>query len=220
MPNKIDYKLPQSEKQYVGNIPFGSSITLDKQSLVFGIHWNNVKDEKGIERRVDLDLHLNSKQYNIGWNGSYKDDEIIFTGDMTNAPLPNGASEYIYLGNSIKDTLFNFKINNYTRDVGPIPYEIIIGIANPDDLKHNKNFVIDPNNIIMKIPMEMELGQSEQVVGVVDVSEYDIKLIFTDLTTSNLPVSRNNKADNIIREYIKEYSKCQLSLKDILFSCG
>lgn len=220
VPNGIDYKLPQSEKQYVGNIPFGSSITLDKQSLVFGIHWNNVKDEKGVERRVDLDLHLNSNQYNIGWNGSYKDDEIIFTGDMTNAPLPNGASEYIYLGNSINDTLFNFKINNYTRDVGPIPYEIIIGTANPDDLKHNKNFVIDPNNIIMKIPMEMELGQSEQVVGVVDVSEYDIKLIFTDLTTSNLPVSRNNKADNIIREYIKEYSKCQLSLKDILFSCG
>lgn len=219
VPCGIDYKLPQSEKQYVGNIPFGTSITIDRQPIVVGIHWTNVKDNN-VERRVDLDLHLSSGNHDIGWNSSYKEDGIIFTGDMTTAPLPNGASEFIYLGNDVNDMLFNFKLNNYTGDVGPIPYEIIIGTANPEDLKNHKNYVIDPNNIIMKIPMEMELGQSEQVIGVVDVSKESIKLIFTDMTTSNLPVSSNHKMDNTIREYIKSYSRSQLSLTDVLLYCN
>lgn len=221
VPHSIDYKLPQSEKQYVGNIPFGSSIELDKQSLVFGIHWVNIKDDQDYEHRVDLDIHLNSKKHSIGWCSDYrKGDYLLFTGDNTDAPAPLGASEFIYIDNAIEDDLFNFKINNYTTDVGDIPYEIIIGTADKKDISNNRNFVIDPNNVIMKIPMEIEKGKSEQVLGVIDIKGDKIKLIFTDLSTSNLPVSRNNNIEESVREYVKELSNTQISVEEILQKSG
>lgn len=234
IPYGIDYKMPQSEKQYVGNLPFGTTIELEKKALVFGIHWTNVPhninnrvdpqftESLGVysQDRVDLDLHLNSPKYNIGWHESYREDNmLLFTGDNTTAPLPDGASEFIYISPEIEDTTFSFKVNNYTTTVGPIPYEIIVGIADPEDVVDNKNFVIDPNNIIIKIPMEMELGKSEQIVGIIDVTGDKIKLIFTDLSTSNLAVSTDDIIANSVRNYIKNSASTQLSVEKILVDC-
>ena len=235
IPYGIDYKIPQSEKQYIGNLPFGTTIELEKKALVFGIHWTNVPhninnsvDSQFTESlgmysqdRVDLDLHLNSPKYNIGWHESYREDNmLLFTGDNTTAPLPDGASEFIYISPEIEDTTFSFKVNNYTTTVGPIPYEIIVGIADPEDVVDNKNFVIDPNNIIIKIPMEMELGKSEQIVGIIDVTGDKIKLIFTDLATSNLAVSTDDIIANSVRNYIKNSASTQLSVEKMLGDCG
>lgn len=235
IPYGIDYKMPQSEKQYVGNLPFGTTIELEKKALVFGIHWTNVPhninnrvdpqftESLGMysQDRVDLDLHLNSPKYNIGWHESYREGNmLLFTGDNTTAPLPDGASEFIYISPEIEDTTFSFKVNNYTTTVGPIPYEIIVGIADPEDVVDNKNFVIDPNNIIIKIPMEMELGKSEQIVGIIDVTGDKIKLIFTDLATSNLAVSTDDIIANSVRNYIKNSASTQLSVEKMLGDCG
>lgn len=223
IPENIDYKLPQSEKQYVGNIPFGTKITVKKQSLLIGIHWCNFVDKAKTEHRVDLDLHLSSNKYDIGWNTGYRNEDslVLYTGDNTNAPLPLGASEFMYIDNDVKDTTFNLKINNYTRDIGPIPYEIIIGVADKNEQnKYDRNYIIDPSNIIMRIPMEMELGKAEQVIGVVDVKDDEVSLIFTDLVVSDSRVSSNKEFERKVREYIKQQSNSQLSLRTILRDVG
>lgn len=223
IPYNIDYKLPQSEKQFIGNIPFGSKISLNKQSLLVGIHWCNVENNRGYESRVDLDLHLNSNKYDLGWHSGYRDDDCLtlFTGDNTNAPLPLGASEFMYIDEKVEDTVFSLKINNYTRDVGPIPYEIIIGKADKDKAKSmGRDFIIDPNDIIAKIPMEMELGKAEQIIGIVDIDGENINLIFTDLTTSDRSVSGNKDFERKVRNFIKEQSLTQLSLYTMLRDAG
>lgn len=223
IPDNVDYKLPQSEKQYVGNIPFGTRIDVNKQSLLVGIHWCNHVDSNGNEHRVDLDLHLTSNKFNVGWNNWYRDEDalVLFTGDNTDAPLPKGASEFMYIDNAVDDTTFSMKLNNYTRDVGPLKYEIIIGTANPEDRKnYNRDFVIDPNNIIMRIPMEMELGKAEQVIGVIDIKDDVISLIFTDLTTSDTRVSGNKEFERKVREFTKQQSNTQLRLEDMLRNAG
>lgn len=222
IPDNIDYKLPQSEKQYVGNIPFGTKITVDKQPLLVGIHWCNVESEQGAQR-VDLDLHLKSNKYCIGWNSNYRLEEslLMHTGDNTDAPLPLGASEFVYIDNNIEDTTFNMTLNNYTRDVGPIKYEIIIGVADPESKRnYDKNFIIDPNDILVKVPMEMELGKAEQVIGIVNVDGDKVNLIFTDLTTSDARVSRNITFEKKVREFVKLQSDTQLSLAHMLRSVG
>lgn len=223
IPENVEYKLPQSEKQYVGNIPFGTRIRVNKQPLLVGIHWCNMNDNRGNEHRVDLDLHLTSPKYEIGWNSSYRDDDslLLFTGDNTDAPLPKGASEFMYIDNRVEDTLFSMKLNNYTRDIGPIKYEIIIGVANPEARRtYDRSFIIDPNDIIMKIPMEMELGKAEQVIGVLDIKDDHIDMIFTDLTTSNSRASRNKEFEKKVRDYTRTQSDAQLSLGHMLSQAG
>ena len=221
LPKNIDYKLPQSEKQYIGSIPFGTKVTFKKQPLLVGIHWCNVQYRDG-EKRVDLDLRLSSDKYNLGWNSSYREgSDLIFTGDNTNAPLPKGASEFMYIGDKIEDTTFNFRINNYTHDVGPIPYEIIIGTADPEQVEaKGKDFVIDPNNIIARIPMEMELGKAEQIIGVLKVEQDKIDLIFTDLTTSNSIVSNRKDFEKKVREFTVHQEETQMRLAPMLDIAG
>lgn len=221
IPHNVLYKLPQSEKQFVGNIPFGTKILFNKQPLLVGIHWCNYKDDNR-EVRTDIDLHLTSEKYNLGWNTSYrKDDDILFTGDNTNAPLPLGASEFMYISNDVENTTFNLKLNNYTRDVGPLKYELIIASGyylDKDSL--NKNFVVDPNSIIAKIPMEMELGKAEQVIGILDINDSNINFTFTDLVTSNSSVSGNKQFEEKLRNFIKIQTQTQLDLGLMLIESG
>lgn len=220
LPSDIDYKVMQSEKQFVGNIPFGSSISIEKQSLLVGIHWCNLAGDNE-EERVDLDLHLKSNKYDIGWNASWRESSILFTGDNTTAPLPDGASEFIYIDNDVKDTSFSIELNNYTTSVGPIPYEIIIAKApSKDNISNNRNYVVDPNDIITKIPMTMELGQSEQIIGVLNVKDDVMHLIFTDLTTSNRCVSNNKDFDKKVRDFIDLQEDTQLRLSYLLRTSG
>ena len=68
----IELSLPTSEKQFVGNIPFSSKLVLDKDNVLVGIQWFNVKNG-----RVDLDLKIISNECVIGWNADYKNGEKL-----------------------------------------------------------------------------------------------------------------------------------------------
>ena len=209
----VSLAVPQSEKQFVGNIPFGSSVCFDKDNLVVGIHWFNTKD------RVDLDLKIISNDYSIGWNTNYKkEDKLIFSGDVTSAPLPDGASEYIYIDKDVDDTIFSLKINNYTRYVEGSEYEFIIAKASRDDIC--KNYIVNSNNVILKIPgNKLQKGMSEHSLGSIIVGD-NIKFVFTDLCTADRSVSFNSDVENILREYTIYDSENRCLLTDYLLKAG
>ena len=209
----VSLAVPQSEKQFVGNIPFGSSVCFDKDNLVVGIHWFNTKD------RVDLDLKIISNDYSIGWNTNYKkEDKLIFSGDVTSAPLPDGASEYIYIDKDVDDTIFSLKINNYTRYVEGSEYEFIIAKALRDDIC--KNYIVNSNNVILKIPgNKLQKGMSEHSLGSIIVGD-NIKFVFTDLCTADRSVSFNSDVENILREYTIYDSENRCLLTDYLLKAG
>lgn len=211
----LDLKLPQSEKQFIGNIPFGSSLTIDKENLLFAIQWFNVENN-----RVDLDLKLISNIYEIGWNANYKEtDKLIFSGDVTDAPYPKGATECIYVDKTIGESIFSLKINNFTKYVDNIEYDIIISKGDKKLLK--KNYIINPNDVIVKIPKnKIEKGKSEHSIGTVVVDNKNIRLIFADLCTANRIVSSKNELEDVLREFIVKESKCKCSLKDYLEKAG
>ena len=99
IPRGISYAVPYSEKQFSGAIPWGTAIgATDKENaFTIGVHWVNDPDESG----CDLDLHAHSPTRHFGWNSDYisGDGEIIYSGDMTNAPAPKGAAESFYINN-------------------------------------------------------------------------------------------------------------------------
>ena len=99
IPRGISYAVPYSEKQFSGAIPWGTAIgATDKENaFTIGVHWVNDPDESG----CDLDLHSHTPTRHFGWNSDYisGDGEIIYSGDMTNAPAPKGAAESFYINN-------------------------------------------------------------------------------------------------------------------------
>ncbi len=206
--------LPQSEKQFIGTIPFGSSLSLDKENLIVGIHWYNTLAE-----RVDLDLKIISNEYTIGWDAHYsEEDQLIFSGDVTDAPLPLGATECIYIDSSIGKMVFSLKINNYTMNSEPVYYDLIIARGHKKQLK--KNYVIDSNDVLLKIPNnEITKDQSECSIGTI-VIEDTIQFIFTNLSTSNRICSENDSLEDVLRRYLVKENTCQCKLEPYLKKAG
>ena len=83
IPSEMHYAAPTSEKQFVGNIPYGSYIELpEKKDLCIAVRWENVGT-----CRVDLDLHMYSATRAFGWNAGYRSEsrDILYSGDVTDA---------------------------------------------------------------------------------------------------------------------------------------
>lgn len=112
IPRGISYAVPYSEKQFSGVIPWGTKIAAESAENAFtmGVHWVNDPDEN----HCDLDLHAHTPTKHLGWNSCYKskDGEIIYSGDMTNAPAPKGAAESFYI-NNIKEPVI-LTLNAYS----------------------------------------------------------------------------------------------------------
>lgn len=234
IPSNVSYKAPTSEKQFVGNFPSGSSIDIPlNEDLIIGIHWCNIP-----EGRVDLDLHMQSLNRSFGWNTSYRDQSrrVYFSGDLTDAPLPNGATELFFIGKEIDET-FMLSVNNY-NSAREIPFEVVIAKANLNktytDINNSSNrygfdwngirkssFMVDPNDIITTIPFKMDSNEKMKRIGFVTRTGDSVKIVFDDFNTASVPVSsnRNEIFSNTIK-YLEGYRESSADLKDILKRCG
>lgn len=78
----VNFALPTSQKDFIGHLPYGSSIELgdDWENIQIGIHWT----DKDGGRDLDLSLECTDGRM-ISWNTNQKVDGITHTGDMTSA---------------------------------------------------------------------------------------------------------------------------------------
>jgi hypothetical protein len=218
-----DYTLvcPTSEKNFIGDVPMGTSCALGKDS-VFGIYWQNDWGTK------DFDLSFQDvRGCRIGWNSDYYNDEknVIFSGDITNAP--NGANEVLrFTGDNIPDGVVY--VNRYRGDAGS-KYRIFFGTANGEEYnKMSFNYgycMVDPN----KVSLEAEIQQgeaSQEMVGLV----MDGKFVFYSLSSSSgqiaTAISRRDTQSTLAEsmdesvKILRRKTNVFLPLKDILIEAG
>ena len=115
----VDYGLPTSRKQTVGNLPFGTRASIgDNERISAGVYWENSWGAR------DLDLStVDMNGIRTGW-GSYsgygKDGDVIFSGDVTNAP--EGAMEFM----TSSKTDYGLFVNVYSGNT-PCDMEVVVG---------------------------------------------------------------------------------------------
>lgn len=221
-PTKFELVCPTSEKNFIGNIPMGTSCPLGQHS-VFGIYW---KDEWGT---YDFDLSYQDVNGNrIGWNsawcyGNENDKEVIYSGDITRAP--KGANECIYIAKNAPDGIIY--VNRYNGRPNS-KYKLFFGheaSCRFDTADMTKPYMTNRN----KISIESEVTQDEstqQMVGIV----FDDKMHFVTLSCGYDRVAsaiyhakRNCKkswstAD--IVDMLKKKSHSAIPIKEILLAAG
>lgn len=113
----VDYGLPISRKQVLGNLPFGTLIDGGKE-ISSGVHWRN---EWGA---TDLDLStVDMKGNRTGWgysSGYDKTNDVVFSGDMTYAD--NGAMEFM----TSKKSTYGLFVNVFSGRPDA-EFELVIG---------------------------------------------------------------------------------------------
>ncbi len=113
----VDYGLPVSRKQTVGNLPFGTLVTSDSNEISSGMYWENDWGASDLDlSTIDLDGNR------VGWGArsGYDHDGIIFSGDLTDAR--NGAMEFM----TSKGEDYGLFVNIYTGKNGS-EMELIVG---------------------------------------------------------------------------------------------
>lgn len=211
-PKNISYALPTSEKMFIGNIPNGTKLKVDG-SITFGIHWYNT------DETIDLDLSLLNFSEKFGWDGQYKSENVLFSGDMTDAPKPLGATELFRIGGYFDSEYDEDKIylvnlnyfNYYVRNSSPVDYKILIA---KDDSELDKNHMIDPNKILMKV--NSYIDKKRNVIGIVKCVDYEKTFIFNNFSIENVISSSNSKYSNQALQYLINESDNKLMFNDII----
>lgn len=167
LPANIEYTVPTSEKQMIGNIPFGTQIVnTPEDGVTIGVHWF---DQGG---RTDLDLHMNSATRHFGWNASYRDGaETIYTGDMTAAPQPLGAAEAFWL--SPQNEVYLLDVYKFSG-ANAAEFKMFMTSENLNEegygrgySRQNKQYTFDQNaSLFPPIPLKMQPDSPSQTLGI------------------------------------------------------
>ncbi len=212
IPEEINYALPATEKQFVGNFPSGTYVTLPKD-MVVGVHWENVDTH-----RIDLDLALISMGTKIGWDSAYRTEErdILFSGDLTSAPKPNGAVELFYLKRQIKNPfLLSLNYYNYDEDV-KVPFKILVAKEEVKNFK--RNHMVNPNNVVALA--KSEISQKQMVLGLLVPTTQETRFYFTEASLGQSITSSSTDFMEHTRQYLLDFNKNALDLKTILEKAG
>jgi hypothetical protein len=209
IPKNIKYSIPSTEKQFVDKIPAGTHIKFDNR-MVFGVHWANQDGQ-----RIDLDLSLLSLNKKFGWDAYYRSgSDILFSGDMTDAPQPHGASELFSISNT-NDKQFLVSLNYYNRDNDSpkiVPFKLFL--AKTFDKKMSHNYMVDPNNILTQC--NLELSRQQKFIGFINRTGF----YFTNSDfIQGRTLRDNNHTKNMINYFVKFYQNA-LSLNYLLHDAG
>lgn len=206
-PSHINYMLPTSGKAYIGNIPIGTIINLNKKrdSFLLGVYWEG--------DMVDLDLKADSIHYSIGWNTNYKSEEgsyerIMHSGDITSAP--NGATEWVYC--NVLSHPYQVKLNGFGCDRTGYPFRLMVAYGSDIEA----NYMCDPNKVVFESNMTMT--QNEVTLGVIEPDGDNLRFILGGFGSGNARVGSYGKHSEIITNATIHQAKSSLYLRDVISS--
>lgn len=208
MPEHIEYTVPTSEKQMVYTYPWGTRIQVPGEGgYTMGMHWFDQHDQ-----RVDLDLHMNGLNgAHIGWNAGYYNSEATYSGDMTGAPLPNGAAEAIEF--CTRDNDYNMTINKFS---GPdnVDFKLFVSKGHVGNMGYK--FTYHPeDDLIPTIPMQF-MGLDGNAMNVGIVHKGDFYFYGGRITSGIVPAQNYNQFIQGVSAKITS----MLLMKEFLEDCG
>lgn len=207
-PEAYELVLPTSEKNFVGNFPYGTSFQLTRNNIL-GVYWRNEWGTRDYDLSM-IDLHGRR----IGWNSSWmlgnrKVPDVMYSGDMTNAN-PD-AVELMYISGKAPDGIL--KLNKFNGDDDS---RFRFFFANEEREAGKKmGYMVDPNNIKFDAMVPFE-GQGEKTIGILA----DGRFFLMDLGSGWRRVSTSGRYVDAMLESMKRKTKCFIPLKDILLRAG
>lgn len=212
IPQGVHYALPATERQFSGNLPSGTYVEAPK-AMVCGVHWLN-----DVDHRIDLDLSMVDAGRKFGWDSSYRsgDGELLFSGDMTDAPPPNGASEFYFLGRYLVGA-FLVVCNFYNFDPAiKVPMQVIVAKQKSADKRCN--FVADPNRILATTHTTMDAKQ--KVIGIAVATPEHRRFYFAEFDQGSRITSTAGGHVELARKFLLSYYLDAMDLSAVLGEAG
>ena len=178
--------------------------------------------------RIDLDLHLNARNVDLGWQNDFADEnfinarerKIIFSGDMTDAPISTGgATEAFFIGESFTDEILMVNLNHYNHyaDSKPVPFKLVL--ADVAQARINRQYLLDAHEVAFCVPNEISSGG--MFLGFVTADDLgNKKFYFFARDTGSQIVARTTDVTLKINSAMRTAFEHCLSLNDVLRRAG
>ena len=205
-PKNMVLACPTSEKNFVGDLPFGTYMDLQDSDSFIGIYW---KEEWGTH---DFDLSvLNIDGIKVGWDSRYYSDnqDVVYSGDMT-AARPEATEIMLFKKGATDGSVM---VNRYNgRDGSKFRF---FGGVEPN-MKLRRNYMVDPKFI--KFSADVVSDTVEQTIGLLN----DGRFYVMALGSGNSIVSFHKGSKQNERYYAsvlkaKSYIKLNYILSDAGF---
>ena len=204
-PKNMVLACPTSEKNFVGDLPFGTYMDLKDSDSFVGIYW---REEWGAH---DFDLSvLDLDGKKIGWNSDYYSarKDIVYSGDMTSA-RPE-ATEIMLFKKGAPDG--SVMINRYCGNNGS-KFRFFGGVE--PNMKLSRNYMVDPNFI--KFSADVVSDTTQKTIGLLNSGRFYVM----DLGSGNSIVSYQNGSTQNERYYASVLkAKSYLTLAEVLPKAG
>ena len=204
-PKNMVLACPTSEKNFVGDLPFGTYMDLKDSDSFVGIYW---REEWGTH---DFDLSvLDLDGRKIGWNSDYYSarKDIVYSGDMTSA-RPE-ATEIMLFKKGAPDG--SVMINRYCGNNGS-KFRFFGGVE--PNMKLSRNYMVDPNFI--KFSADVVSDTTQKTIGLLNSGRFYVM----DLGSGNSIVSHQYGSTQNERYYASVLkAKSYLKLSEVLTRAG
>ena len=204
-PKNMVLACPTSEKNFVGDLPFGTYMDLKDSDAFVGIYWREEWGTRDFDLSV-LDLDGNK----IGWNSDYYSDnqDIVYSGDMTSA-RPEATEIMLFKNGAPDGSIF---INRYAGSEGS-KFRFFGGVE--PNMKLTRNYMVDPNYI--KFSADIVSDTTQQTIGLLNEGRFYVM----GLGSGNSIVSFNRGATQNERYYASVLkAKSYLRLSEVLPKAG
>ncbi len=177
-----------------------------------------IKNNALIEKRVDLDLSALSETGKIGWDAEYRsgDLNVLFSGDMTDAPAPDGASELFYFKNSGQKVMV-LMVNYYNFNKGDkVESKLLVAHEKPE--RFHENYMVDPNKILASA--NISVTQKQNIFGLLANVNGENRIYFAKISIGTSITVSNNEFSAHARRYLIDSLMNSLDLRTILKMAG
>lgn len=205
---------PTSGKAFLGDVPFGSFFST-KESLVLGVLWHDVGSV-----RIDLDLSMVNLSGKTGWDGMYRNKNLLFSGDVTSAP--EGAAEAFLVRDGIEDGVHLLNLNYFNGfDASvAVPFTLFVAKENEFDGINRGTALVSQDNMLFWANSEIDSQRKQKSVGVLRVRD-GIKTfhVFDSKVGNSMTAHNNDKSQNMIAYYDKHLDSL-LDMRSLLKWAG
>ena len=209
IPENMYYALPATEKQFTGNFPSGTYISLP-EDMVAGVHWYNVDGH-----RIDLDLSIMNATEKYGWDGYYRDGgNIMFSGDITDAR--KGASELYFIKKQANKEAYIMFVNYFNHEEGvEVPFKILVAKRTGS---FGRNYMVDPNDVVAVT--KTVIKKTQKILGLIVTTTDDNRFYFAEASIGNRITAGRTDYAVQARKWLMSYYENTINLRDILAKAG
>lgn len=193
IPQGISYAVPTSGKDFIGPLPYMSSYEI-KGDVSLGVAW---------DEPADLDLHTHDLDgAHIGWNSSYNNNGVVYSGDMTALNEYGYAAEFVKLtaGKVTKPVAISVAMFSTRRS--EVPFDVFATNANVDTNKRQGVATqIGPKSFLFHDKVTQE--EFSKALMIVFPTQDGFKVVFVADSYGNVHVPGRDNAMPLLIEAIE-----------------